>query len=71
MLAANSKIDVIIQFPKILTLTITPRKIISTMQQVIEEVRLLDFTPSETNLVQYFRHVSDTLFDIRRAKNLN
>lgn len=31
--------------------TITPRKIINTMQQVLEEVRLLDFSPAQENLI--------------------
>lgn len=30
---------------------ITPRKIITTMQQVLEEVRLIDFKPSRNNLI--------------------
>lgn len=31
--------------------TITPRKIINTMQQVLEEVRLLDFSPTNDNRI--------------------
>ncbi len=45
--------------------TITPRKIINVMQQVLEEVRLLDHEPSRNNLVtQDFLDTNNVIDDI-------
>lgn len=45
--------------------TITPRKIINTMQQTIEEIRLLDFMPSRDNLItRNYLDGTDIIVDI-------